>query len=144
MSDLIVIDGDKAIFKPSFGAATVAVRPGRIAASGSAKVAGKGACVAGDESSVSVTGCMYVTSQYSIPGIGTLTISALAGDQQARTTAAGNKKMLLKGSSFTARFAVTAPAKQPPPGPGAPIPDATQTYSGSGNFMVADSSVKAG
>ncbi len=110
MSDLIVIDGDKAIFKPSFGAATV----------------------------------MYVTSQYSIPGIGTLTISALAGDQQARTTAAGNKKLLLKGSSFTARFAVTAPAKQPPPGPGPPIPDATQTYSGSGNFMVADLSVKAG
>ena len=144
MSDLILIDGDLANFEPTFGAATVVVRPGTITASGKAKVAGKTACVAGDEGSVSVAGCSYVAGQYVIPGTGTLTIASLAGDQQAGTSASGGKKLLLKGSTFTARFSVSAPAQQPPPGPGSPIPDATATYSGSGSFAPADSTVKAG
>ncbi len=143
MSDLILIDGDLANFQPSFGAATVAVRPGPITASGPARVTGKAACVAGDESSVSVPGCVYFTGQYSIPGTGTLTIASLAGDQRAQTTSTGGTKLLLKGSSFTARFSVTAPAMQPPPGPGSPMPDSTPTYSGSGSFVAADATVKA-
>jgi len=144
VSDFILIDGDLANFQPTFGAATVVVRPGTITASGPAKVAGKLACVAGDEGSVSVPGCLYLTGQYAIPGTGTLTIAALAGDQQAGTSATGGKKLLLKGSTFTARFSVMVPAQQPPPGPGAPIPDATPSYSGSGSFVPADSTVKAG
>ncbi len=144
MSDLIVIDGDMALFNPSFGPAIVAVRPGTISGSGRAKVTGKTACVAGDESSVSVPGCTYLTGQYSIPGTGTLTISALGGDQRAASNATGGKKLLLKGSTFTAKFTVNAPAMQPPPGPGSPIPDASPSYSGTGNFMPADPSVKAG
>ena len=143
MSDLILIDGDLANFEPSFGAATVVVRPGTITASGKAKVAGKTACVAGDEGSVSVEGCSYLAGQYVIPGTGTLTIAALAGDQQAGTSSAGGKPLLLKGSTFTARFSVTVPAQQPPPGPGSPIPDATASYSGSGSFAPADATVKA-
>jgi len=144
MSDVILIDGDQATFKPSFGAATVAVRPGPIKASGPARVTGKPACVAGDESSVSVAGCTYFTGQYSIPGTGTLTVASLAADQKAKTSSTGGAKLLLKGSSFTARFTVVTPAQQPPPGPGSPIPDATPTYSGSGSFVAADTSVKAG
>ena len=144
MSDLIVIDGDTALFNPSFGPAMVAVRPGTISGSGRAKVTGKTACVAGDESSVSVPGCTYFTGQYSIPGTGTLTISGLGGDQQAASSATGGTKLLLKGSTFTAKFTVTVPAMQPPPGPGSPIPDASPSYSGTGNFMPADPSVKAG
>jgi len=116
MSDFILIDGDQATFKPSFGAATVAVRPGPIKATGPARVTGKAACVAGDESSVSVAGCTYFTGQYSIAGSGTLTIASLAGDQKATTTSTGGAKLLLKGSSFTARFTVDVPAQQPPPG----------------------------
>jgi len=143
MSDVILIDGDVAMFLPSFGAAIVVVQPGRIKASGPARVAGKPACVAGDESSVSVPGCSYIAGQYSIPGTGTLEIAALAGDQQAQTTGTGGKKLLLKGSTFTARFSVMAPAMQPPPGPGSPIPDPTASYSGSGNFVAADATVKA-
>jgi hypothetical protein len=144
VSDVILIDSDLANFQPTFGAATVAVRPGPITASGPARVTGKAACVAGDESSVSVAGCAYFAGQYSIPGTGTLTIASLAGDQQAQTCSTGGKKLLLKGSSFTARFSVTMPAMQPPPGPGSPIPDPTPSYSGSGSFIAANTSVKAG
>ena len=143
MSDVILIDGDLAMFQPTFGAATVVVQPGRITASGPAHVTGKPACVAGDESSVSVPGCTYIAGQYSIPGTGTLEIASLAGDQQAQTTSTGGKKLLLKGSTFTARFSVMAPAMQPPPGPGSPIPDATPSYSGSGSFVAVDATVKA-
>ncbi|GLH76296.1 hypothetical protein SSBR45G_12040 [Bradyrhizobium sp. SSBR45G] len=144
MSDVIVIDGDMASFQPGFGAATVVVRPGPITASGKVRVTGKPACVAGDEGSVSVAGCMYTAGPYSIPGTGTLSIASLAGDQQAKTSQTGSKKLLLKGGSFTARFTVSVPAMQPPPGPGSPIPDPTPTYSGSGNFIATDATVKAG
>jgi hypothetical protein len=144
VSDVIVIDGDKAMFEASFGAATVVVRPGSITASGKARVSGKVACVVGDEKSVSVQGCMYSAGPYSIPGTGTLSIASLAGDQQAKTCQTGGKKLLLKGGSFTARFTVSVPAMQPPPGPGSPIPDPTATYNGSGSFVAADVTVKAG
>jgi hypothetical protein len=144
VSDFILINGDLANFQATFGAATVAVRPGPITASGPARVTGKAACVAGDESSVSVPGCVYFAGQYSIAGTGTLTVASLAGDQQARTCSTGGKKLLLKGSSFTARFSVTMSAMQPPPGAGSPIPDPTPSYSGSGSFIAANTSVKAG
>jgi len=141
---MIVIDGDMALFNPNFGPATVVVQPGTMRASGPASVTGKKACVEGDEKNVSVPGCIYLTGQYSIPGAGTLTIAALGGDQKAIKTATGGKKLILKGSTFTAKFTVNAPAQQPPPGPGPPIPDATPEYSGTGAFVAMDATVKAG
>jgi len=138
VTDFILIDGDKASFLPNFGAAIVVVRSGDLKASGPATLNGKKICVAGDESRVSVPGCSYITPQYSIPGTGTLKIAALAGNQRARKTKTGGKAVLLKGGSFTAKFEVQAPAKQPPPGPGAPIPDATPEYSGSGTFITTN------
>jgi len=144
MSDVIVVDGDKAMFNPTLGPATVVVRPGTITGSGPAKVTGKKACVEGDESSVTVPGCTYFTGQYSIPGTGTLAISALGGDQKAAKGATGGKKLILKGSTFTAKFSIAVPAQQPPPGPGSPIPDATSQYSGTGTFIATDATVKAG
>ena len=77
--DYVLVDGDKAIFLPSFGAATVVVQPGTLRASGPATLSKQKLCVAGDEKSVSVPGCMYTTPTHSIPGTGTLEISALAG-----------------------------------------------------------------
>jgi hypothetical protein len=135
MSDLILIEGDKAMFLPTFGPAIVVVKPGDLKASGPATVNGKKVCVDGDETKVSVPGCVYMTPQYSIPGTGTLKISALAGNQKAKKTKSGNKPVLLKGERFTAKFEVQNPAKQPPPGPGSPIPDPTPQYSGSGMFV---------
>ena len=136
--DYILTDGDQALFQPSFGPATVMVLPGTLTASGPATLLGKRLCIEGDEGSVSVPGCMYTTPQYSIPGSGTLEIAALAGDQTASKTRSGSKGLLLVGSQFTARFQVQSPAQQPPPGPGAPIPDATPEYTGSGSFLTTN------
>ena len=142
MSDLILIEGDKANFLPNFGQAVVAVQPGELAGSGPATLNGKKLCVDGDEKDVSVPGCTYITPQYSIPGTGTLKIAALADDQIAEKTNTGGKAVLLKGSTFTAKFEVQSPAKQPPPGPGSPIPDATSEYSGSGSFITTNSKLR--
>jgi hypothetical protein len=144
MSDFILIDGDLAIFMPNFGAAVVIVSPGTLAGSGPGKACGKPMCVDGDEGKLSVPGCMYLTPQYSIPGTGTLKIAALAGDQKAQVSKTGGKLVLLKGSTFTAKFEVQSPAMQPPPGPGSPIPDSMSQYSGSGSFMTTNATVKAG
>jgi hypothetical protein len=81
---------------------------------------------------------MYVAPPYVIPGTGTLKIASLAGDQKAQKSAVGGKRVLLKGSVFTAKFEVQSPAMQPPPGPGSPIPDATPQYSGQGTFVTTN------
>ena len=122
MSDFIIIEGDKANFLPTFGLATVVVQPGTMQASGVDELNGKKVCVEGDESKLSVPGCMYMTSIHTIPGSGTLKIAALAGNQKATKTKSGGKKVILKGAMFTAKFEVQSPAQQPPPvpGPGAP------------------------
>ena len=143
MSDFILIDGDMATFLPNFGAAVVVVQPGRLSGSGQANIGGKAVCVEGDESQLSVPGCIYMTPQYSIPGTGTLKISALGGDQKTQKEKCGGKALLLKGSTFTAKFEVASPAMQPPPGPSAPIPDATPQYTGSGMFMPSNATVQA-
>ncbi len=140
MSDFVLVDGDKANFLPNFGAAMVVVKPGDLQGSGPATLKGKKICVDGDETKVSVAGCVYMTPQYSIPGTGTLKIDALAGDQKASKTRTGSKAVLLKGGSFTAKFEVQSPAQQPPPGPGSPIPDSTSQYSGKGMFVTTNSS----
>jgi len=138
MADYVLIDGDQAMFLPNFGAAIVVVQPGKMAGSGPTTVGDKKVCVDGDESSVAVRGCMYMTPQYSIPGTGTLEIDSLAGDQKASKTKSGGTPVLLVGSTFTAKFTVQSPAQQPPPGPGPPIPDATTEYSGSGSFVTTN------
>ncbi len=138
MPDFILVEGDKANFLPAFGAAVVVVKPGDLKGSGPATLTGKKLCVDGDEKNVSVPGCMYMTPQYSIPGTGTLKIAALAGNQKAQKTQTGGKAVLLKGGSFTAKFEVQSPAKQPPPGPGPPIPDASPQYSGNGMFITTN------
>lgn len=138
MADFVLLDGDQALFQPSFGAATVVVRPGNLTGSGPGTVDGKPMCIDGDEASVSVAGCTYVTPQYSIPGTGTLTIASLAGDQRASKTRTGDTAVLLVGGSFTAKLTVESPAQQPPPGGGSPIPDATPEYTGAGSFVTTN------
>ena len=135
MADFIIIDGDQAIFNPAFGLATVVVKPGDLKASGESSLQGQKVCIDGDEKSVSVPGCMYTTPVYSVPGMGTLKIAALGGDQKAQKTNSAGKPMLLKGSIFTAKFEVQSPAKMPPP---ASTPDNTPLYSGTGNFQTTN------
>lgn len=141
MSDFVVIDGDQAMFLPAFGAAVVVVRPGIITGSGPATIGGKAVCLEGDEGSVSVPGCMYVAPPYVIPGTGTLEIDQLGGDQLTQTTVGGGTKLILKGSMFTAKFSVNSPAQQPQAT--GPVPDATPSYSGNGQFVTTNMTVKA-
>ncbi|MCO6488179.1 MAG: hypothetical protein J5I98_07165 [Phaeodactylibacter sp.] len=142
MPDFILIEGDKANFMPTFGPATVVVKPGDMKGSGPATIGGKKICVAGDETKLSVPGCTYIAPPYVIPGTGTLKINSLAPNQKAMKTKTGGKPVLLKGGNFIARFEVQNPAKQPPPGPGSPIPDATPQYVGQGSFITTNMKFK--
>ncbi|MDJ0715449.1 MAG: hypothetical protein QNJ54_14685 [Prochloraceae cyanobacterium] len=135
MSDFILLDGDRANFNPVFGAAIVNVQPGTLKGSGESTLQGKKVCIDGDEKKVSVPGCTYTTPVYSIPGMGTLKIAALGGDQKAQKTRSAGKPMLLKGSTFTAQFEVQNPAKQPS---STPIPDSMPQYSGTGTFITTN------
>ncbi|WP_293086528.1 hypothetical protein [Moorena sp. SIO4A1] len=92
----------------------------------------------GDKKKGSVPSCMYTTPVYSIPGTGTLKIADLGADQKAQKTNSAGKPVLLKGSTFTAKFEVQNPAKKPPTGPNPPIPDATPQYSGTGTFITTN------
>lgn len=139
MADFVLIHGDTVQFVAAFGPASVIVQPGQIKGSGPATVNGKKMCVDGDEKKVEVKNCVYTAGVYSIPGTGTLKIAALAGDQKAQKTQTGGKAVLLKGSQFTASFEVQSPAKQPPPGPGSPVPDPNKKYSGQGSFQTTNS-----
>ncbi len=134
MPDFILIEGDKANFMQSFGAAIVVVQPGDLKGSGPATLNGKKLCVDGDEKKVSVSGCSYMTPQYSIPGTGTLKIASLAGNQKASKTNTGGKAVLLKGGTFTAEFEVQSPAQQPTQS--GPVPDSTPKYTGTGMFVT--------
>ena len=137
MTDFILTTGDLAMFNPTFQA-IVTVRPGNLVGPGKDKVNGKIVCVDGDEKKGVVPSCPYMTPQYSIPGMGMLTIESLAGNQKAQKTKSGGKPVLLKGGSFKAKFQVMMPAQQPPPGPDSPIPDATPQYSGGGTFITTN------
>jgi Contractile injection system spike tip protein len=143
MADFVLLENDIANFLPAFGVATVVVQPGTLKASGPATAEGRKICVDGDESQVEVPGCSYVAPPHTIPGVGTLKISALADDQKATKTNTGGKAVLLKGSQFDATFEVQAPAQQPPPGPGSPVPDATKEYSGNGTFTTTNMKFQA-
>lgn len=140
MPDFILTTGDKAIFNPTFGQAIVTVRPGNLIGTGTDKINRKLVCVDGDEKKVIVSGCPYMTPQYSIPGLGMLSITSLAGNQKAKTTKSGGKAVLLKGASFQAKFQVMVPAQQP--SAPSPIPDATPQYSGTGKFITTNLKVK--
>jgi hypothetical protein len=136
MADFIIIDKDKVLFQSLFGAAIVTPKPGNITANGAATLGGKKLCVVGDEKDVQIADCVYMTPQYCIPGKGTVKIKALGSDQQAQKTQTAGKKVILKGSMFDAELEVTQPAKEPPKGPAAPVPDATPKYSGKGMFVT--------
>ncbi|HEU4456232.1 MAG TPA: hypothetical protein VFR81_24415 [Longimicrobium sp.] len=140
MSDFILTTGDMAVFMPTFGNAVVVPVPGTLSGTGRANVGKKPVCVDGDEKMVMVPGVTYVAPPFVIPGVGMLSIASLGGDQKAKKTKAGGKAVLLKGSTFTAKFQVTVPAQQPTPG--GPVPDATPQYSGNGQFVTMNLQVK--
>ncbi len=134
-ADFILVDGDEAVFVPAFGDALVTVLPGRIRGGGPAQAGGRNVCVQGDEGSVKVEGCPYMTPAYSVPGVGTLGIARLAGDQVAGSTESGGAPVLLRGSVFTAGFQVVTPAMTPAV---PPVPDPMTSYEGEGSFITTN------
>ena len=112
----------------------------QLKATGPATIGGKKICIDGDEKQVEVPGCTYVAPPYVIPGVGTLKIDSLAGDQKASHSNVAGKLMLLKGSNFTAKFEVQSPAQLPAP-PGPPVPDGSPSYIGQGQFIPANQTV---
>ncbi len=134
MADYVLIDGDQAIYQPTFGAATVVVQPGKLVGSGPAALGGKPVCVEGDEKSAKVENCPYVAPPF-VGGTGTLEIVSLAGDQIASKTKTGSTKTLLVGSSFTAKFTVQVKGTDPSSG----SPDPLSEYpGGSGSFVTTN------
>ena len=141
MLDLIIYDGDIANFIPAFGPAIVVVQPGQMKASGPATLSGKKICLEGDESKVSVPGCMYMAGPFAIPGTGTLKIASLAPNQKTVKTKHQGKAIIIKGAMFIAKFEVQSPAQQPTPA--GPIPDPTPMYSGQGSFITTNTKAMA-
>jgi hypothetical protein len=139
--DYVLIDADQALFEPTFGAAMVVVRPGKLRGSAPASLNGKRLCVVGDEASATVTGCLYSSGAYPIPGVGSLEVASLGSNQRTRTIQSGGQQLLLVGGSFTARFKVESPAQQPTAA--GPIPDPMATYTGKGRFLTTNRILRA-
>ena len=138
---LALTDQDQAVMTlPVFGPAIVVPVPSVIEASGGGgkkKAQGKPVCVEGDEKSVEMKGCTYISGPYSIPGTGTAKIMMLGTDQKAKATKVNGKPVLMKGTLFTMKFHVESPAQMPPP---VSTPDATPLYvGGKGMFIPAQS-----
>jgi hypothetical protein len=141
MSDFVIINNDTALFDPAFGPAVVAVQPGTIKGTATCRIAGQAVCLEGDESSVVVAGCTYISGSFCIPGTGTLKIAGLSTDQVAVKTTSDGKAVILKGSIFNAKFEVASPAQMPSSGP--PVPDPVPQYAGTGRFTTTNTNVKA-
>jgi Contractile injection system spike tip protein len=139
--DFVIINGDQAVFDPSFAPATVIAPPGVITGTAKEKVSGLVACAEGDESSVVVAGAVYFTPSFPIPGAGTLTIESLGPDQKARKGKSAGRVLILRGSKFRARFQVNAPATVP--SINGPVPDPTPIYSGTGSFVTTNTVARA-
>lgn len=140
--DTIILDGDKVLFDPIYGPATVVVKPGTIKASGKTTVQSKKVAVKGDEAKVIISGCAYMSAAFPVPGTGNLKIASLGPDQLTKKTKSGNKPVVLKGSVFIAKFEVQSPAKFIPPA-SAPISDPAPFYMGTGKLIPSKHKVKA-
>lgn len=139
--DFVIVNGDQAVFDPSFPPASVIAPPGIVTGTAKGKVSGLVACVEGDEASVVVAGAVYVTPAFPIPGVGTLTIESLGPGQKAQKGKSGGRAFILRGSKFRARFQVSAPATVI--SGGNPVPDPTPVYSGTGSFITTDTRARA-
>ena len=138
----LLLTGDLAVFPTALGAAVVpAPLSAPMAGSSTLSVAGKPVCVAGDEAKVSIV-CTYTVGTFTVPGAGTLTITALASDQSSQVLATpGGKAVLLARAKFTAKLQVTTPAQAPP---GAvPPADTVPIYTGQGEFQSSNTRVNA-
>lgn len=103
-------------------------------------IGGQPACLQGDEMPPSLRVPMpYTAPPFVTPGMGTLTIM-LAPNNLSQRTVQG-KPMLLKGATFQASFAVSAPAMQPTPT--GPVPDPVMSKPGTCQFITTNVNTQA-
>lgn len=139
--DTIVIDGDTAEFNPLQGGAVVTVKTGTIKGTGKSTIRGKNICIQGDESSVEVANCQYMTPSFPVPGKGTLKIASLAANQLTKKGTSSKKAMILKGAVFQSVFEVQQPAKLITPT--GEVNDPLPLYNGVGRFILKNNNIKA-
>lgn len=140
MSNPVVIDGDTLTFNPQLGEITITPPPQpRIRGSSEASIEGKKVCIVGDEEQVLFTVDYIKPPFVASPGKGTLTIKALAFDQQVAFAMAPSS-MILVGSQFTTQFQPTIPALDPQ---GKPDTD-LKAVTGVGKFINSQAFVTAG
>lgn len=145
MSDYIIRSNDMAIFNINFSGATVTLggAPPVFPITGTADMLIQSipACLEGDQASVIIPGCTYFRPPYVIPGTGIVTIKRLDPTQTTVNSTYRGRRIILRGGNFVGLFTRVVPAFQPNPS-GAPFPDMTPTYDGSGMFVTSNTVVK--
>mgnify|MGYP001077178416 CR=1 FL=1 len=139
MSQLVIVDGDKLILPPLFGARSVTpLTTPIIAGSGKATVNGKKIVIFNDEKKVSIN-ATYTSPGYTQPGSGTITIQQLIPDQSLLFYTA-ETPVVNQGVTFTAMFQPAVPASDPDKGPD---PDTAPTLA-TGSFQPSQNFVTVG
>lgn len=136
MAKNLLAEGSQVVPIPAFGNAQVIIAPLVLSANGSLDWNGQKVkvCVEGAERTPKAI-VAYMTSQFCIPGKGTLTIKKLPYDCLSGATRANGKRVLVESrGQAELEFKVQTPAQQPPAGPGSPIPDPTRSYAGRGQM----------
>lgn len=143
MVDNYILTGDQVVFLPNFGSAIITPIPGVIIGSAAKMtVNSKPVCLQGDEKKVVVSGVAYINGSFAIPGVGTLTIEALGGDQTSKKTTVEGKPPIVMGTMFTAKFTVMTPAQMPTPS--GTQPDGVPMFTGQGMFVPTNMTVLDG
>ncbi|MBK3584690.1 hypothetical protein JHN49_13480 [Streptomyces sp. MBT57] len=144
MADFIMRTGDTVLVTIPGAIIPSAMAPVSLRGSALKGKATKSAvCLEGDELPAQLkVPLVYTTPLCSIPGTGMLSLTLTPANKSAKTKCEG-KAVLLKGSSFTAKFdAGSNPAKQP--SPTGPIPDPMPVKNGTAAFVTTNGVCKAG
>jgi hypothetical protein len=141
--DVMIVDNDQiqiTIDSPTVVPALMA--PVSLQASGFTKVSDNKVCIEGDEIPPSLKSpLMYMNPPYVVPGTGKVSVTLKDANKTSVTTDDGDKKILLKGSTFDAKFDVQSPAKMPPNS--GSTPDPNSSYSGTAQFISTNTLSKA-
>jgi hypothetical protein len=113
------------------------VAPVSLVANGQSTVSDNKVCVEGDElpPSIKNVSLSYMSGSYVKPGTGTVKVT-LNDDNKTSVSKDVDRKILLKGSSFTAEFDVQSPAMMP--SATGLVPDPMSKYSGTAQFITTN------
>ncbi len=103
-------------------------------------IMGKPCCLEGDEVPPPLKAPMpYTSPPYVTPGMGSFQI-ILAPDNKSAKGQASNKAVLLKGTTFQAKFQVSSPAMMPTPA--GPQPDPLMVKMCTAQFITTDTAAE--